>query len=66
MCRLFGTAASAPVDLSFELLDSENPLLGQSERHDSGWGIASYEDGVPASQALPEGGARRSRVPVRG
>jgi hypothetical protein len=36
MCRLFGVAASAPVDISFELLSAENPLVGQSEAHDSG------------------------------
>jgi predicted glutamine amidotransferase len=54
MCRLFGTAASAPVDLSFELLDSENPLLEQSERHDSGWGIACYENGVPLVRRFPK------------
>ena len=45
MCRLFGVAAAAPVDISFELLEAENPLIRQSERHDSGWGIASYSDG---------------------
>jgi predicted glutamine amidotransferase len=42
MCRLFGAAASAPVDISFELLGADNPLIQQSERHDSGWGIAYY------------------------
>ena len=47
MCRLFGVAASAPVDISFELLSADNPLIRQSERHDSGWGIAHYEDGRP-------------------
>jgi glutamine amidotransferase len=47
MCRLFGAAASAPIDVSFELLESENSILRQSERHDSGWGSAYYADGVP-------------------
>jgi predicted glutamine amidotransferase len=47
MCRLFGTAASAPVDISFELLESDNPLLDQSAQHDSGWGIAYYPNGTP-------------------
>lgn len=50
MCRLFGAAARAPVDISFELLDADNPLVEQSEEHDSGWGIAYYEDGVPKVQ----------------
>jgi glutamine amidotransferase len=53
MCRLFGVAATAPVDISFELLEAENPLIDQSERHDSGWGIATYADGVPAIERLP-------------
>jgi predicted glutamine amidotransferase len=47
MCRLFGAVASAPVDLSFELLRSDNSVLRQSERHDSGWGSAYYKDGLP-------------------
>ena len=47
MCRLFGAVASAPVDLSFELLRSDNSVLRQSERHDSGWGSAYYRDGMP-------------------
>jgi predicted glutamine amidotransferase len=53
MCRLFGTAASAPVDISFELLSAENPLLEQSETHDSGWGIAYYADGTPTVLRFP-------------
>jgi predicted glutamine amidotransferase len=47
MCRLFGAAATAPVDISFELLEASNPIIGQSERHDSGWGVANYRDGEP-------------------
>jgi predicted glutamine amidotransferase len=47
MCRLFGAAASAPVDISFELLGADNPLIRQSELHDSGWGIAYYDNGKP-------------------
>jgi predicted glutamine amidotransferase len=50
MCRLFGAAASAPVDISFELLGADNPLIRQSERHDSGWGIAYYTGGEPHVQ----------------
>src|SRR5215210_5476608 len=48
MCRLFGAAASAPVDVSFELLRSDNSVLRQSEEHDSGWGSAYYTNGAPA------------------
>ena len=45
MCRLFAAAASEPVDVSFELLHSDNSVLRQSEEHDSGWGSAYYADG---------------------
>jgi glutamine amidotransferase len=53
MCRLFGAAASAPVDISFELLGADNPLIQQSARHDSGWGIAYYLDGRAQVQRFP-------------
>jgi predicted glutamine amidotransferase len=53
MCRLFGVAASAPVDISFELLDADNPLVEQSEQHDSGWGIAYYIAGEPRVERFP-------------
>jgi prepilin-type processing-associated H-X9-DG protein len=46
MCRLFGVAATAPVDVSFELLEAANPIIQQSESHDSGWGVAFYENGA--------------------
>jgi predicted glutamine amidotransferase len=47
MCRLFGAAADAPVDVSFELLGSDNSVLRQSEQHDSGWGSAYYSGAEP-------------------
>jgi predicted glutamine amidotransferase len=53
MCRLFGTAASAPVDISFELIEAPNPIVEQSEAHDSGWGIAYYRDGRPRVERFP-------------
>jgi glutamine amidotransferase len=53
MCRLFGVAATGPVDISFELLEAENPLIRQSQRHDSGWGIAHYADGAPTVERFP-------------
>jgi predicted glutamine amidotransferase len=53
MCRLFGAAATAPVDVSFELLRSDNSVLRQSERHDSGWGSAYYSDGTPEIRRFP-------------
>jgi predicted glutamine amidotransferase len=54
MCRLFGAAASAPIDVSFELLRSDNSILRQSERHDSGWGSAYYANGQPDVRRFPE------------
>src|SRR4051794_28734750 len=55
MCRLFAAAARAPVDVSFELLRSDNSILRQSESHDSGWGSAYYSpDGEPDVRRFPE------------
>ena len=54
MCRLFAAAASDPIDVSFELLRSENSILRQSEEHDSGWGSAFYgPDGRPEIHRFP-------------
>jgi predicted glutamine amidotransferase len=53
MCRLFGAAASAPVDISFELLEAANPVVRQSKKHDSGWGLAYYRDGKPKVERFP-------------
>jgi predicted glutamine amidotransferase len=43
MCRVFGCVAAEPVSIRRELLEAENPLIRQSEDHDSGWGMAVYE-----------------------
>ena len=43
MCRVFGCVAADPRSIRHELLDAENPLIRQSEEHDSGWGMAVYE-----------------------
>jgi predicted glutamine amidotransferase len=43
MCRVFGCVAAEPVSIEHELLEAENPLIRQSEEHDSGWGMAVYE-----------------------
>lgn len=42
MCRVFGCVAQEPVSVRRELLEAENPLIRQSEEHDSGWGMAVY------------------------
>jgi glutamine amidotransferase len=43
MCRVFGCVAAEPVSIRRELLEAENPIIRQSEDHDSGWGMAVYE-----------------------
>ena len=57
MCRVFGCVAAEPVSIRHELLEAENPLIRQSEDHDSGWGMAVYEhsDGrEPKLMRFPE------------
>jgi glutamine amidotransferase len=57
MCRVFGCVAAEPVSIRHELLQAENPLIHQSEDHDSGWGMAVYEraDGAePQLVRFPE------------
>ncbi len=44
MCRIFGAVCAAPASVRDELVNSENPLIRQSEDHDSGWGMAVYDD----------------------
>jgi predicted glutamine amidotransferase len=43
MCRVFGCVSAEPASIRYELLEAENPLIRQSEEHDSGWGMAVYE-----------------------
>lgn len=43
MCRVFGCVAAEPVSIRSELLEAPNPLIRQSEEHDSGWGMAVYQ-----------------------
>jgi predicted glutamine amidotransferase len=43
MCRVFGCVSADPVSIRHELLEAENPMIRQSEEHDSGWGMAVYE-----------------------
>jgi predicted glutamine amidotransferase len=57
MCRVFGCVAAEPVSIRHELLQAENPLIRQSEDHDSGWGMAVYEradGGEPQLVRFPE------------
>ena len=43
MCRVFGSVSAEPTSIRHELLEAENPMIRQSEHHDSGWGMAVYE-----------------------
>ena len=43
MCRVFGCVAADPVSIRHELVEAANPMIRQSEEHDSGWGMAVYE-----------------------
>ena len=42
MCRILGCVSAEPISIEHELLHAENPLIQQSEEHDSGWGMAVY------------------------
>src|SRR5215217_2985742 len=48
MCRVFGCVAAEPASIRHELVEAVNPMIRQSEDHDSGWGMAVYEraDGI--------------------
>ena len=57
MCRMLGCVSKERTDLRHELLDAPNPLVRQSEKHDSGWGVAVYDFGEgdePACMRFPE------------
>jgi predicted glutamine amidotransferase len=57
MCRVFGCVTAEPASIRHELVEAENPLIRQSEEHDSGWGMAVYEraDGLdPVLVRFPE------------
>lgn len=57
MCRVLGCVASEPVSLRHELLEAENPMIRQSEDHDSGWGLAVYRRGEgedPSCMRFPQ------------
>ena len=42
MCRILGCVSAEPISIEHELLHADNPLIRQSEEHDSGWGMATY------------------------
>lgn len=64
MCRIFGAVAAAPISVRYELLEAKNPLIVQSESHDSGWGIAAYRQlggDAPLIERFPVAAHRDSR-----
>ena len=66
MCRILGCVSAEPISIEHELLHAENPLIHQSEDHDSGWGMAVYRqaDGEqPELVRFPEAAYARRRVP---
>ena len=57
MCRIFGCVASEPVSVRHELLEARNPMIRQSQEHDSGWGMAVYgrtDGGEPHLVRFPQ------------
>jgi predicted glutamine amidotransferase len=57
MCRVFGCIAADPISVRHDLVEADNPLIRQSEEHDSGWGMAVYrhaEGEEPACVRFPE------------
>src|SRR5918999_1318845 len=57
MCRVFGCVWGEPASIRQELVEARNPLIRQSEEHDSGWGMAVYQraDGLdPKVVRFPE------------
>jgi predicted glutamine amidotransferase len=57
MCRILGCVSAEPISIEHELLHAENPLMQQSEEHDSGWGMAVYrraDSGQPELVRFPE------------
>lgn len=47
MCRLFGFRSVIASQVHRSLVDCENSLVQQSERHPDGWGVAYYVRDVP-------------------
>lgn len=47
MCRLFGFRSVILSQVHKSLVEAENALQGQSERHPDGWGVAYYQAGAP-------------------
>src|SRR4051812_42539066 len=69
MCRVLGCVAHDPISLRNELLEAPNPLMQQSEHHDSGWGMAVYARGEgedPRCLTFPEAAFRSDELAAAG
>lgn len=47
MCRLFGFRSVIPSQVHRSLVNADNALAAQSERHPDGWGVAYYIEDAP-------------------
>jgi hypothetical protein len=47
MCRVFGFRSILKSGVHSSLLDSDNAIIQQSDRHPDGWGVAYYHMGSP-------------------
>ena len=47
MCRLFGFRSVFSSPMHTSLLEADNALIKQSERHPDGWGVVYYVNGIP-------------------
>ncbi|MEM7647401.1 MAG: hypothetical protein AAF203_10860, partial [Pseudomonadota bacterium] len=47
MCRIFGFRSILQSGVHRSLIDSENAIIQQSDRHPDGWGVAYYHMGSP-------------------
>lgn len=58
MCRLYGFRANEPTKVECTLVHAQNALMVQSREdlggysHGHGWGLATYEDGLPAVERM--------------
>ena len=54
MCRMFGFKSVIPSQVHNSLVDADNALGFQSEKHPDGWGVVHYIDGAPHVIRSPE------------
>ena len=47
MCRIFGFRSVLQSGVHQSLIDADNAIIQQSQRHPDGWGVAYYKMGSP-------------------